>query len=113
MPIEIQINRAGDGKWERLEKILVNKDTGVAYAIYKDLDAQWIRLVAKGAAEDVSAYFHLSTPYKTGSNANQFDGLADITEKSPNGATLQLPGGNAMKLNVFSRRHAKSKLMEI
>ncbi len=104
LPVELQIDRQGDGNWEVLRTIVVEKTAGYVNLVETELDAEWIRLVAKGAADQVTAYFQLTSPYPARSSdaAQLFNGLAGVDETAPAGATLQLPRGLLMKLNAFT-----------
>jgi hypothetical protein len=104
LPLTIQIDKTGTGNWEDWRSIVVDSQLGYANLVASDIGGQWIRLVAKGAAEDVTAYFHLTSPHAARSAQDQarFDGLAEVSEAAPPASTLQLPKGEAMLLNVFA-----------
>jgi hypothetical protein len=104
LPITIQVDRTGQGRWETIRSIVVDKQTGYTQTIETDLNAQWIRLVASGAADRVTAYFHVTTPALGRERIDQslFECLADVSETAPPAATLQLPPGQDLKLNVFA-----------
>jgi len=104
LPITIQVDRTGQGRWETIRSIVVDKQTGYSQTIETDLDAQWIRLIASGAADRVTAYFHVTTPALGRERIDQslFECLADVSETAPPAATLQLPPGQDLKLNVFA-----------
>jgi len=108
-PVEIQVDRQGKGAWQTLATLRVEKQTGYAHAVFSNLDAQWIQLVARGAAHDLTAYFQLSSPHEPRRLSRQFASLASIGQPAPPGATLQLPAGLDMKLNAFT----ESGLMQI
>ncbi len=100
--VQIQIDQDGTGDWKVLKTIKTNEETGYANFVAKDIEAQWVRLVAKDAAHRMTAYFQLSSPSIERANDEQFASLASVTEVAPHGATLQLPKGRDMKLNVFT-----------
>lgn len=102
--VQIQVDRDGTGNWEFFKTIKTDRKTGYVGLVAKDLNAQWVRLVSKDAAHQMTAYFQLSSPYgdRTSTGDKQFEELASITEAPLNGATLQLPKGREMKLNVFT-----------
>ncbi|NWK56256.1 hypothetical protein HW115_11590 [Verrucomicrobiaceae bacterium N1E253] len=102
-PVEIQVDRKGNGKWESYRTVTTDKTNGYTYHILSDLDAQWVRLVAKGAAHHITAYFQLSSPYPEIKDQKLFSALAAITTPAPEGALLQLPKGREMKLNAFTK----------
>ena len=100
--VEIQTDQNGTGDWKTYRTIKTNKQTGYATLVATDLNVQWIRLVAKDAAHQMSAYFQLSSPYVERNDQQLFSSLVQVTETAPAGATLQLPKGQDMKLNVFA-----------
>ena len=102
--VELQIDQDGTGKWQTYTTIKTAPRTGYTSLVINDLNAQWVRLVAKDATDKFTAYFHLTTPNIQRDAQTLFKGLANLREPAPNGATLQLPNGYGMKLNVFSDR---------
>lgn len=102
LPIEIQIDREGDGNWILARSLMVEKKTGAAFVVLSGLDAQWVRLVCNGAANDVTAYFQLSSAFQQRHSSGLFEGLANVSKDRPAGGSLQLPIGDDMKLNVFN-----------
>ena len=102
--VEIQVDREGNGNWRTFKIVRTNDQTGYSSLIAKDINAQWVRLVARDAAHDLTAYFQLSNSTAARDSHEQFASLATVTETAPSGATLQLPKGLEMKMNVFTRK---------
>lgn len=99
--IEIQADQNGTGNWKTLQTVTIPANTGYLPVDLKT-DAQWIRLNNQDALYGATAYLHLTSDYKQRPTSKLFTPLAEITEKSPPGATLQLPKGLDMKLHAFT-----------
>ena len=100
--VDVQIDQDGTGNWETFKTIKTDSQTGYASFVTTNLNAQWVRLVAKDAAHQMTAYFQLSSPAVQSGDQELFSSLVEKGNPAPNGATLQLPNGQDMKLNVFT-----------
>jgi len=100
--IELQVDREGTGDWKTLETVRIDGKSGYASFIAPSHNSQWVRLVSTDAADDLTAYFQLSTLSVERDEDDRFTDLSAVTEQAPGGATLQLPRGLDMKLNVFT-----------
>lgn len=77
----LEVDRKGNGKWERHGKIKVS---GYAwYEIDKDLDAVWMRLHSSKKLDDATAWFHFAgeDTRETGASPAKFAGVARIGGK--------------------------------
>jgi hypothetical protein len=104
LPVEVQLDNDGRGHWETARTISTGRSAAYQSLVLRSSGAAWVRLVAKGAADKVSAYFHLSCS-ATPQRISKANGLRHAMKRPPVVTTLQLPRGEAMKLNVFTKEH--------
>ena len=89
----LEIDRRGDGKFEKYETVSV-PESGYGFHIFpKDLDAAWIRVSADRDCR-ATAYFHYSSARpKTAAEAQLFAALADVNAEDICGGLVR-PGSH-------------------
>lgn len=76
--LEIQASQ-GTQEWAAVRSVEVPAQ-GYHWEILNDVDAPWVRLKAAGDSPEVTAFFHISTPYSH-ERSGEFDALADIADE--------------------------------
>jgi hypothetical protein len=82
LSLEIQTSQ-GTPTWTA-DRIITVPSSGYVHEILSDLDAQWVRFRALGSSSNLTAFFHMGSPYPHGTPASvrtdEFSALADIRD---------------------------------
>jgi len=84
-PLELEIQSSpGTPEWTTVRSVRVPAGAYV-YELLADVDAPWLRLQATGASRNVTAFFHLHSPYPHAHPADsaEFAALPDIGDERP------------------------------
>ena len=108
---EIEVDRSGRGLWSPIGTISTGA-RGYAYRVLTGLGlGEWVRLVPRGDYSRVTAYFHLTTPYRAERSPGSrpvplsFEGLAKVQSDIPwVGGIVRPRGGDLGTLHGLLRR---------
>lgn len=98
-PVEIEIQTSqGSPEWSAVRSVTVPAG-GYAHKLLGDLAAPWVRLKSSAASANLSAFFHLHSPYPHASPAEaaaspEFAALADIGDDAPASDGIIRPRNN-------------------
>lgn len=107
--IEVQVSQ-GTPAWTAVRSVEVPAGGYVA-EILNDLAAPWVRLKSSSAASDLTAFFHLASPYPHGTPASahtaEFAALADIRDtRSMSDGIIRVMNDASLPLEFASSRTA-------
>ena len=107
--LEIQTSN-GTPSWTTARTIKIPADSYV-HEIITDLKAPWVRLKCSAASTDLTAFFHLHSPYPHTATANaarnEFSSLANIRDTRPmSDGIIRVRNNNDLSLEFASSRTA-------
>jgi hypothetical protein len=105
--VEIEIS-SGTPLWSPVRSVLVPAN-GYLSEIVSDLSAPWVRLKSSAATSNLTAFFHLGSPYSHGTPASahtdEFAALADIRDtRSMSDGVIRVMNDPALPLEFASSR---------
>lgn len=111
--VEIQTSN-GTPTWATARTITVPAGA-YSYEIISDLTASWVRLRNSASTSNLTAFFHLHTPYPyqtpASSVGDEFAGLADIRDrKSMSDGIIRVMNNAALELEFASSRTSSSAI---
>jgi hypothetical protein len=112
-PVAVMIQTSyGTNSWSDLRSINVPA-SGYAHEILNDVNAPWIRLQASAASSNLTAFFHLHSPYPHTTPASvasdEFAALADIRDtRSMSDGIIRVRNNTDLSLEFASSRTSSS-----
>ena len=100
----VEVDARGDGRWTTLRDVIVPARSHVWIAFGRRDRGAWVRLVPKGDAPGVTAFFHYrAEDTRTSKPGRIFDGLAALDDPSAHGGVLHARGGDPRTLRFVAR----------
>jgi hypothetical protein len=107
-PVDVEIHASlGKPEWTALRSVTVPPD-GHTHELLGDVDAPWVRLKSSAASANLTAFFHLHSPYPHAAPAEaaasaEFAALADIGDTRPaSGGVIRVRDNNDLSLEFAS-----------
>jgi len=101
---DVEVDRRGDGTWQRIDRLMVPARSGLWWEISKDRVGVWLRLVPDVDVVRATAFFHYRGRDHRGEQASGiFGGLATCDEGGMTGGVLHVGGGEDPTLRFMAR----------
>lgn len=101
----LEYDPTGKGAWKQLTELKVPAKGYKRYVLKPDLKAEWIRIISRHNASDVTAYFHMGKGGGSSVNKKMFSSLA--SPGSERSVGLLRPKGNNSGVLQFAARKIK------
>ena len=111
--VEIEIQSStGTDSWSHVRNMTVPPGSYI-HGILNDITAPWIRLKSSAASADLSAFFHLHSPYPhttpASAASDEFAALADIRDtRSMSAGIIRVMNNDTLQLEFASSRTSPS-----